>query len=111
LRYTGDVREHLCVRNAAGLFDISHMGEFEVRGPGAIPFVDRMVANDVASLAVGQALYTPVCRPGGGIVDDVLVYRCADHLMLVVNASNIAKDFGWLSENRPSDVELKDVSD
>src|SRR6185503_20959403 len=83
----------------------------EVRGPGAIPFVDRMVANDVASLAVGQALYTPMCRPGGGIVDDVLVYRCADHLMLVVNASNIAKDFGWLSENRPSDVDLKDVSD
>jgi glycine cleavage system T protein (aminomethyltransferase) len=111
LRYTGDVREHLCVRNAAGLFDISHMGEFEVRGAGAMAFVDRMVANDVKALAVGQALYTPICRPGGGIVDDVLVYRCADYLMLVVNASNIAKDFGWLSENRSSDVELRDVSD
>jgi aminomethyltransferase len=111
LRYTGDVREHACVRTAVGLFDISHMGEFEVRGAQALEFLNRMVTNDVSALAVGQALYTPMCRPGGGIVDDVLVYRCDGYFMLVVNASNIAKDFGWLAENCPAGVELRDLSD
>lgn len=111
LRYTGDVREHLCVRHKAGLFDISHMGEFFVRGPGAMAFLNHAVTNDVAALAVGQALYTPVCRPDGGIVDDILVYRSDDHFMLVVNASNIAKDFEWLKEHCPAGVELVDRSD
>src|SRR5438045_2391648 len=77
LRYTGDVREHLAVRERAGLFDISHMGEFHVAGPGALEFLNQTVTNDVAALAVGQALYSPMCRPDGGIVDDLLVYRFA----------------------------------
>jgi glycine cleavage system T protein (aminomethyltransferase) len=111
LRYTGDVREHACVRTRAGLFDISHMGEFLVRGPEAVAFLDRAVTNDVAALVPGQALYTPMCRPDGGIVDDVLVYRSEDHLMLVVNASNIAKDFAWLKEQSTAGVELVDRSD
>jgi aminomethyltransferase len=111
LRYSGDVREHLCVRTQAGLFDISHMGEFVVRGSEAVPFVNRMITNDVAALAPGQALYTPICRPDGGIVDDVLVYRSDDHLMLVVNASNTAKDFAWLKEQAPKSVELLDRSE
>lgn len=111
LRYTGDVREHQAVRTAAGLFDISHMGEFRVSGPGAAEFIDRAVTNDVSALGVGQALYTPICRPDGGIVDDILVYRCADHFMLVVNASNVAKDFAWLSASRPAAVSLDDRSE
>ncbi len=111
VRYTGDVREHLAVRSAAGLFDISHMGEFEVRGPGAAAWLDRMVTNHVEALAVGQALYSPMCRPDAGIVDDLLVYRYADHHMLVVNAANLAKDFAWLAEHVPAGVTLEDRSD
>jgi len=111
VRYTGDVREHQAVRTGVGLFDVSHMGEFRVEGGGAEAFLDRMVTNDVTALAEGQALYTPVCRPSGGIVDDILVYRCAGHFMLVVNASNVAKDLAWLMEHRGGDVRISDVSD
>jgi aminomethyltransferase len=96
LRYTGDVREHQAVRKAVGLFDISHMGEFHVAGPKALEFLNRAITNDVAALVPGQALYSPMCRPDGGIVDDLLVYRFADHYMVVVNASTTAKDFAWL---------------
>lgn len=111
LRYTGDVREHQVVRTAAGLFDITHMGEFLVHGPGAAAFIHRAVTNDVLGMAVGQALYTPMCRPDGGIVDDLLVYRFAGHFMLVVNAATSAKDFAWLKEQLPKDATLTDVSD
>jgi aminomethyltransferase len=111
VRYTGDVREHQCVRSAAGLFDISHMGEFEVSGANAGAWLNRMVTNDVLALEVGQALYSPLCRPDGGIVDDLLVYRLPDRYMVVVNASNITKDFAWLDQHRPADVRLVDRSD
>ena len=111
LRYTGDQREHLAVRNAVGLFDISHMGEFRVTGSGAGPFLQRMVTNDVLGLETGQALYSPLTRPDGGIVDDLLVYRFADRYMVVVNASTTAKDFAWLKEHAPRDVTLEDQSD
>ena len=99
------------VRNGVGLFDISHMGEFIVQGTGATEWLDRMVTNHVGGLAVGQALYTPMCRPDGGIVDDLLVYRYADHHMLVVNAANLTKDFAWLEQHRPSGVTLEDRSE
>ncbi len=111
VRYTGDVREHLAVRNAVGLFDITHMGEFDVRGPGALEWLNGLVTNDVAALAVGQALYSPMCRPDAGIVDDLLVYRYADHYMVVVNASNMAKDFAWMKQSQPAGVEFTDRSD
>jgi aminomethyltransferase len=111
VRYTGDVREHRCVREGAGLFDISHMGEFHVEGPGALEFLDRAVTNDLASAALGQAVYSPLCREDGGIVDDLLVYRFDDHFMVVVNASNIAKDFEWLRRQCPAGVRLEDRSD
>jgi aminomethyltransferase len=111
LRYTGDVREHQRVRTGVGLFDISHMGEFRVRGADAERFLDRALANDVAGMTVGQAMYTVMCRPDGGIVDDLYVYRSASHFMLVVNASNIAKDFAWLKTQCPAGVELTDLSD
>ena len=111
LRYTGDVREHQGVRTRAGLFDISHMGEFRVSGAGAMEFLDHALANDVAAMTVGQAMYSVMCRPDGGIVDDLYVYRSAGHFMLVVNASNVAKDFAWLKERCPAGVELSDRSD
>jgi len=111
VRYTGDVREHTAVRERAGLFDISHMGEFDVRGAEAGAWLDRMVTNHVGGLAVGQALYSPMCRPDGGIVDDLLVYRYDDHYMVVVNAANLTKDFAWLAEHCPAGVALTDESD
>ena len=86
LRYTGDVREHQLVRTAVGLFDISHMGEFHVRGAGAVEFLSRALTNDTPGMEIGQAMYTVMCRPDGGIVDDLYVYRSRDHFMLVVNA-------------------------
>ena len=111
VRYTGDVREHTAVRERAGLFDISHMGEFFVSGSGAAEFLDRVVTNDVGALAVGQALYSPMCRPDGGIVDDLLVYRTPVDYMVVVNASNRAKDWAWMREHCPADAKLEDRSD
>jgi len=111
VRYTGDVREHQAVRTAVGLFDISHMGEFEVRGSDAVAWLDQMVTNHVGALSVGQALYSPMCRPDAGIVDDLLVYRYADHHMVVVNAANLAKDFAWFAEHKPAGVTLTDRSD
>jgi aminomethyltransferase len=112
VRYSGDIAEHQAVRQAAGLFDVSHMGEFRVTGPGAQAFVQRMVANDVAKLDAHQALYTQFTRPDGGTVDDLLVYRLVDDgYLLVVNASNIAKDWDWLMSHKPADVTLADESD
>jgi len=111
VRYSGDVHEHQCVRRAVGLFDISHMGEFFVSGPGALDFLNRAVTNDVASLAIGQALYSPLCRPDGGIVDDLLVYRAEREYMVVVNASNVDKDFAWLEAQKPAGVTLENRSD
>lgn len=111
VRYTGDVREHQSVRTGVGLFDITHMGEFLVRGEGAQAFLDQVVTNDVSSLAVGQALYSPMCRPDGGIVDDLLVYRYADHYMVVVNASNMAKDFAWMEQQKPAGVTFENQSE
>jgi aminomethyltransferase len=112
VRYTGDVREHQCVRTHVGLFDVSHMGEFLVKGAGAAAFLDRALTNDVASMSVGQARYSPMCRPDGGIVDDLLVYRLGEERYLViVNASNCAKDFAWLQQSCPAGVEFSDRSE
>src|SRR5262245_26592947 len=86
--YAGILQEHRAVRTAAGVFDVSHMGEFEVRGPDAGRFVDQLVTNKVAGADVGQAVYTPMCLADGGIVDDLLAYKFADRYMLVVNAAN-----------------------
>jgi aminomethyltransferase len=97
LQYSSIVDEHRAVRTRAGLFDVSHMGEFKVEGPGASNFLQYLVPNDVSRLAIHQALYTQLCLPNGGTIDDLLVYRLADmHYMLVVNAANIDRDFAWM---------------
>lgn len=112
IQYSGIVEEHLAVRNAAGLFDVSHMGEVFVQGPRAFAFVQNLVTNDVANLDNGKALYTVMCRPGGGIVDDLLVYRLREDVyILVINASNIEKDFAWMQENNPMGANLHNTSE
>ncbi len=103
--------EHHAVRQACGLFDVSHMGEFLVTGPGAIDFVNYVTTNDVTQLAIGQAHYSTFLNSRGTIEDDCLVYRFADHLMLVVNASNIAKDWAHIKPHlREFDARMEDVS-
>ncbi len=112
LRYTGDLREHLCVRNAVGVFDITHMGEYLVNGPAAGAFIHRLVTNDVLGMAVGQCVYTAMCRPDGGIVDDLLVYRlAAERWMMVVNGATNEKDWAWVSGQAPAGLDLRDVSE
>lgn len=112
---SGVAAEHRAVRQHAGLFDVSHMGEFVVRGPRALDFVNYVVTNDVARAEPGQALYTMMCNEDGGIVDDLLVYRFDDRIRLVVNAANIEKDFGWIGDRLKgygtNGVELGDESD
>lgn len=106
--------EHKAVREHAGLFDVSHMGEFIIRGPGSSPvdFVNYVTTNDVAALAIGQVHYSTILNDRGTIEDDCLVYRFADHIMMVVNASNVAKDFAHIARHAGKfGVQLEDVSD
>jgi aminomethyltransferase len=112
VEYQGLIAEHLAVRRAAGLFDVSHMGEFEVRGQGALAYLQRVTCNDVARLADGQAQYSALPLASGAPVDDVIVYRhAADRYLLVVNAGNRDKDWRWLHEQSPEGCALVDRSD
>jgi len=100
VQYTGIIEEHRAVRGAVGLFDISHMGEFEVGGPAALHVLQRLTTNDVAALEAGQVQYSLLCYPDGGIVDDLTLYRLGeDRFMLTVNAANIDKDWAWVTEH------------
>ena len=112
VEFSGLINEHKAVRNDCGIFDVSHMGEITVKGERAQEFIQHIIANDVKKLYDGRILYTPMCYPHGGIVDDLLVYRNnANDYLLVVNASNIEKDFNWLLENNKFGVDIKNVSD
>jgi aminomethyltransferase len=108
----GTIEEHLRTRTHAGLFDVSHMGEIDVRGGDAIAFVNRITSNDVTKLVDGQAQYSALTTEKGTVIDDLLVYRLsADHLLLVVNASTTEKDWEWISSHHAGEaVELKNVS-
>ncbi len=108
----GSRAEHRSVRECAGLFDVSHMGEFEVAGPGALDLVQSLSTNDASRLDIGQAQYSAFCNESGGVLDDLLVYRFADRYMLVVNASNRAKDWSWLASHAERfDAQIADRSD
>jgi len=97
VQYRSILEEHKAVRRAAGLFDVSHMGEVDVQGPDAARFLNHLVTNDVTKLFPGRVLYSPMCYPGGGVVDDLLVYmRGADDYFLCINAGNIDKDLAWM---------------
>lgn len=112
IQYQGIAAEHERVRTAVGLFDVSHMGEVLFRGPKALATVQRIVTNDVAAAKPGKAVYTPVCLPTGGIVDDMIVYKEADdRLFICVNASNKDKDFRWFVEQAAGECEVLDLSD
>ena len=100
VQYQGVIHEHLAVRRHAGLFDVSHMGEIELRGADALEFSQRMTANDVARMSVGQAQYNLLLNERGGIVDDVIFYRlAADTFLICVNAANTEKDFIWIHKH------------
>jgi len=111
VQFYGIQKEHDAVRQRAGLFDVSHMGEFWVTGRDAEKFIQKMTTNDASRLSPGQAQYTLMCNPDGGGVDDLIVYKLApDRFMLVVNAANIAKDFAWLRGHLEGDADLADRS-
>lgn len=115
VQYSSILEEHKAVRTSAGLFDVSHMGEFHVHGADAALFLDRLVVNAVRKAPVGKAVYSPMCMGDGGVVDDLIIYRTGEETFLVcVNASNIEKDFGWFlkqAERWALDVEIEDHSD
>jgi len=112
VQYSSILDEHRAVRTHAGLFDVSHMGEFKVEGPEALAFLQHLVPNDVSRLAIYAALYTQLCLPNGGTIDDLIIYHLAEnHYMLVVNAGNIDKDFAWVEEqSRNFDVQVANQS-
>lgn len=112
LQYTGLTEEHLAVRNSVGVFDVSHMGEFIVRGSGALDLIQKVTTNDVAKLVPGKVQYSCMPNGKGGIVDDLLVYMLGDDsYLLVVNASNIEKDWQWISSHNSFGAEMLDISD
>lgn len=112
VQYSGILEEHRAVRGAAGLFDISHMGEIEFRGPDALATVQRLVTSDASKLSIGQVQYAALCYENGTFVDDLTVYKLADdHFMFTVNASNIDKDYQWIREHVTGGVEVRNTSD
>lgn len=112
LQYSGLTEEHLAVRNSVGVFDVSHMGEFIVRGSQALDLIQKISSNDASKLEVGKVQYSCMPNGKGGIVDDLLIYMLSeDTYMLVINASNIEKDWKWISENNDFDAQLEDISD
>jgi aminomethyltransferase len=112
VEYSGIAKEHSAVRTMAGLFDVSHMGEFEIRGPEAVDLIQYITSNDVSKLVDGQAQYSAMPYPHGTVVDDLLIYRhSAEHFILVVNAANIGKDFEWINSHNRVDATVEDISD
>lgn len=112
VQYTGVIEEHMAVRTAAGLFDISHMGRFIVSGPEAEAFLQYVATCDVASIKVGQSNYALLCRPDGGIVDDIFIYHLPDEYLVVVNAANRQKDWDWLEQHAAGfDMVMNDRSE
>jgi aminomethyltransferase len=111
IQYEGIVAEHKAVRESVGVFDVSHMGEVEVHGKDALAFVQKITTNDASVLNKGKIQYSAMCYKEGGVVDDLLVYNCGDYYLLVINASNVDKDFKWMQDNVFGDVELKNISD
>ncbi len=112
VRYSSDLEEHMCVRHDVGVFDVSHMGEFLISGPKALDLIQRVTSNDASKLIDGQAQYSCLPNETGGIVDDLIVYkRGTDDYMLVVNASNIEKDWNWMVRFNTGGATMKNISD
>ncbi len=112
VRYSSDIEEHMTVRNGVGVFDVSHMGEFTLKGANALDLIQRVTSNDASKLIDGQAQYSCLPNETGGIVDDLIVYKITENdYLLVVNASNIEKDWNWISRFNTKGVEMKNISD
>jgi len=112
IEYSGIINEHLTVCNGAGVFDVSHMGEFWVKGPKALDFIQHITSNDASVLQIGKAQYSCFPNATGGIVDDIIVYHYEDaKYLIVVNAANIDKDWAWCNANNPMGAELENASD
>ncbi len=115
VQYSGVNDEHLTVRKSVGMFDVSHMGEFIVRGPGALDLIQKVTTNDASKLTPGKVQYSCMPNGKGGIVDDLLVYRMEhgndQHYVLVVNASNLQKDWDWINSQNTFDAQLENISD
>src|SRR5207302_816860 len=111
VQYTSIIEEHQAVRNNVGIFDISHMGQLLVSGPAAAEWLNTMLTNNIDKLEIGQGHYTFFLNEGGGIIDDLIVYRIEEQkFLLVVNAARTNEDFAWLERYRPKDDDLKDRS-
>ena len=113
LSYEGSGKEHLAVRKSVGLFDVSHMGRFEIEGPDAVKLINMLTTNNVRSLVPNKAQYSTMCNENGGVIDDLLVYKeFDDKLLMVVNAGNRTKDLNWINSHKSDfNVEVRDVSD
>ena len=112
VRYSSDKKEHMAVREAAGIFDVSHMGEFIIRGPKALELIQKVSSNDASKLVPGKAQYSCMPNHQGGIVDDIIVYYIRDdQYMIVANASNIEKDWNWIKDSNTMGAEMIDVSE
>ena len=112
VRYTSIIEEHLAVRNAVGVFDVSHMGEFIIEGGESPAFIDWLITNRASDIPIGKVVYSPMCLETGGIVDDLLCYRIDDNkYMLVVNASNTEKDRNWIREHLKWNINFTDITD
>ena len=110
VQYSGLVDEHLTVRSKVGIFDLTHMGEFELTGPGALDTINMVASNDASTLQVGEIQYTCLTNERGGIIDDILVYRAEQGFLLVVNAANTAKDYAWIEQHLKPATQLVDRS-
>jgi aminomethyltransferase len=112
VQYEGPIKEHLAVRHGAGLFDVSHMGEIEMRGPGALPLLQKLLCNDASALQVGQVQYTALMHPHGTFIDDTTLYRRGqDHFFLCVNAGNQEKDFEWICRHNDTGATVENASE
>ncbi|MBT8400875.1 MAG: glycine cleavage system aminomethyltransferase GcvT [Rhodothermia bacterium] len=112
VQYSGIIDEHMAVRNAAGIFDVSHMGEFRFTGSDAAKTLQGLVTNNVDAMYNGRAMYTVMCLPNGGIIDDLILYReSEDNFLMVVNAANIEKDYAWIEEHLTGDTTLRNESE
>lgn len=112
VRYSSDLEEHHCVRNGVGVFDVSHMGEFIIKGPKALDLIQRVSANDASALFNGKIQYSYLPNATGGVVDDLLVYQIdSEEYLLVVNASNIEKDWNWIARHNTEGATMENISD
>ena len=112
LQYSGIVEEHINTRAKVSLFDVSHMGRFEVRGANAYDLLQTLITNDLSKLKDNQALYSPICQDDGGIIDDLIIYRISrERYLVVVNASNRTKDFQWITSHSEFSADVEDISD